>query len=92
MVYLFPRMPKGSQVISSEFKGETVYLAQGQYGPVVHFVATNEVKFMSWDEIIEYLATAPALPLPEDEPEEKRIPVKEEKKPGIREVRPSKPN
>jgi len=39
------------------------------------------------------MALAPVLEMPkEPEPEEKRIPVKDEKKPGIREVRPSKPN
>ena len=94
MVY---RVPKGNlpqqEFTPSKYKDEEVMITTVPTGVIVIFLEMGETRYMTYDEIIEYMALAPVLEMPkEPEPEEKRIPVKDEKKPGIREVRPSKPN
>lgn len=82
MVYVVPKMPKGIQVTSAEYKDESIYLAQVPNGLIVDFRAFNEVVFATYDELIAYMATAKREVPPEPE-ETKKEP---EKKPGVREI------
>ena len=91
MVYKVPKGNLPQQGFTpSKYKDEEVMITTVPTGVIVIFLEMGETRYMTYDEIIEYMALAPVLEMPkEPEPAE---PAKPEKKPGVREVRPSKPN
>ena len=94
MVYLIPKqeLPQQIQYTPVKYMDEIAMMAVTPKGPVILFTETDEVIFVTWDEIVRYAATAPRQQIPMNmdtqEPEEP-TPAK---KPAVREVTRTKPN
>lgn len=92
MVYVIPKqeIPQGIQYTPVKYKDEITMMAVTPKGPVILFTGTDEVIFITWDEIVGYCALAPRQSIQEPpEPEEEPAPAK---KPTVREVQRTKPN
>lgn len=68
-----------------KYKDEIAMMAVAPKGIVILFTALDEVRFIPWDEIVEFTAMAPAKKIEEES--QKDTP---EKKKGVREI--PKPN
>jgi hypothetical protein len=48
-----------------KYKGEIAMLGITPNGPIIMFTALDQIRFVSWDEIVAFAATAPIVE-PED--------------------------
>ena len=93
MVFLIPKqeMPQ-MQYTPVKYKNEITMMGVTPKGPIIMYTDTDEVVFITWDEIVAYAATAPRQELQIEPPPEPE-PAAPAKKPAVREVnRPAKPN
>jgi hypothetical protein len=89
MVYLIPKseMPQ-LQYTPVKYKEEITMMAVTPKGPVVLYTDTDEVLFVTWDEIIAYAATAQRQKIPEEPESVKETEPAPTKK--LRDVPPAK--
>jgi hypothetical protein len=65
-----------------KYKGEIAMLGITQSGPFIMYTALDQIRFVSWDEIVAFAATAPiAEPDVEKKKEETKKALRELKKP-----------
>ena len=92
MVYLIPKqeLPQQIQYTPVKYMDEIAMMAVTPKGPVILFTDSDEVIFVTWDEIVRFAATAQrqVIPMEPQEPEEP-APAK---KPAVREIQRTKPN
>ena len=81
MPYLIEKeeMP-GIQYTPVKYKGEIAMMGITQNGPIIMFTALDQIRFVSWDEIVAFAATAPIV-----EPEEEK--KKEEPSKKLRDIK-----
>lgn len=71
----------GIQYTPVKYKGEIAMMGITQNGPIIMFTALDQIRFVPWDEIVAFAATAPIVEPETEKKEEPPKKLRELKKP-----------